>query len=638
MTDTATSPSPPQTLLHRPIVRALLIFVLAVIPFLPALHGQFTWDDDLLLTNSPQVRAWNGLHLIWNPFAQLVQYFPLTYTTFWLEHKLWGLDTTGYHLVNMLLQGGAAILLWLALKRLGMRTAWFAALLWAIHPVQVDSVAWISERKNTLSGLFYMLAAWAYLRFARIGDPPPETNTPELAGTPARLNWPFYALALVAFIAALLAKTLVCTFPAAMLIVLWWKRGRLPWRDAIAMIPFFFFGFALAAITAWEEHHDMIRGGSADLLFSPAQRAIIVGKNLWFYLRILACPYPIMEIYPRWNLDIANPLNYLAPIASLFLLVALFLGRRKIGLAPLAALLFFLVTISPLLGFLNFYTMHYSFVADHYQYLACLSVLVLAAEGAARLLHSRPQFRTTLAALVILLLMGASAFYSSLFQSNLKLWSWNVEKNPDAYTAQHNLGVAYLNIGNAAEGKRRILLALSQEPDDDNVQRSAGRVAINEGRLEDALQFFEKAIRLRPDYGRSYLMLGSTYERMGRREDALAAYRRAVELGPAEPGAFGALAALLKKQNQLAEAAKAYENDLYFDPGNMITPLQRYANLLLDMKRYNDAITQYQFILKYQSNNPAIWDNLAFAYHQLGQDDKAVAAKKRANELEHSAQ
>src|SRR5271170_2596011 len=394
MTDAAATPSLVAKSSHRTMPASVLLFILVVLPFLPALHGQFTWDDDLLLANSAQVRAWNGLHLIWNPFVQPIQYFPLTYTTFWLEHKIWGLNTTGYHLVNMLLQGGCAVMLWLALRRLGIRAAWFAALLWAIHPVQVDSVAWISERKNTLSGIFYMLAAWSYLRFERIGDPSPNHSTasPDAAdfigieaSAPYRRNWMFYGLAFAAFIAAMLSKTLVCTFPAGMLIVLWWKREKLSWRDVAPLIPLLVAALALAAITALQEHSNMTVGGSSNLVFSPLQRIIIAGKNIWFYLLTLIVPYPLMPIYPRWTYDSTYLLNYVPAAGTLLLLAVFFIARKKIGKWPLAGFLFFLVTLSPLLGFMNFFTMHYSFVADHYQYLATLGVLVPLAELLRRL-------------------------------------------------------------------------------------------------------------------------------------------------------------------------------------------------------------------------------------------------------------
>ena len=232
--------------------------------------------------------------------------------------------------------------------------------------------------------------------------------------------------------------------------------------------------------------------------------------------------------------------------------------------------------------------------------------------------------------------MAATAFYASLYQTSIRLWSWNLQHNPDAFTAHHNLGVELLNAGYRAEAIKEINIALQQAPDDDNIQRTVGKLALHNGNFDEALAHFNHAIQLRPNFGESYILRGDVYDRMGRLDEAIADYRKAIEVGLNDAGGYVSLAAALKKKGDFAESAKMYELALGLEPGNMIIRYN-YGNVLLDLHRYNDAIDTFQFLLKYQPDNPAFWDNLAFAYHQIGQDDNALAAKKRVYELEHPA-
>jgi tetratricopeptide (TPR) repeat protein len=611
----------------RVFLPILLLFVLTLVPYLPAIHGQFTWDDNQLLVDNPAIHAWNGLHLIWNPFLQPVQYFPLTYTTFWLEHKLWGLDPTGYHIVNVLLQSANAVILYYVLRRLGLRAAFFAALLWAIHPVNVESVAWIAERKNTLSTFFYFLSILEYLKFARI-SPSPEIATAS-AGTTKH-----YILSLFFFAAALFSKTLICTLPVAILILLWWKNSRITLRSLLPLLPFFALTGVFVLITTLQEHANVALGGdNSDLLFSPLQRLIISGKNVWFYVATLVFPYPLMAIYPRWTTAADNLVNYLPLLALLLLIGSLFAARRKIGNAPLAAFLYFVLTLLPLLGFINFFTMHYSFVGDHYQYPAAVSLVALAIES----LHRRLPRRVfkAIAITLAILFTAATAFYSSLYQTPFQMWSWNVAHNPNAYAAQHNLASEYAALGNLPLAEQHARKALELAPDDATIQTGMGRLLMLEGRYAEAVEHFQRAAQLRPALSDAYDFLGDAYMNLHRDADALDAYKQAADRAGINPRPYRAYAEALVRMHHNSEALAAFEKAIDLDPGNLITRYN-YANHLLDAGRFTDAIAQYQFILQYQPDNAAAWDNLAFAYHQLGQDDKAIAAKNRANQLDNA--
>ena len=307
--------------------------------------------------------------------------------------------------------------------------------------------------------------------------------------------------------------------------------------------------------------------------------------------------------------------------------------RRKIGKGPLVAALFFLVTLSPALGFINFFTMHYTFVADHYQYLACLGILIIPAEIAARSRH-----RATARVVAGVLIVGcitASMFYATLFRTRMALWKWNVDHNPSSFTAQHNLGVEYLGYGNQSEGVRHIMISLAQEPDDDNIHAPVARLDIADGKYDKALAHVLRATQLRPNYGLNYQMLGDIYQKLGRDREALDAYAKATSNYLVEPQNFISYAEALKRAKRLDEAAAAYRTAIILAPGNLITRYN-YANLLLDLNKPLDAIDQYQFVLKYQddAHNGPVYHNLAFAYSQVNQMPQALEAEKHATAID----
>ena len=350
-----------------PWVLVAALFALAVVPFLPAINGEYLWDDDSWLVTNAAVHACNGLGTIWDPRMQSLHFYPMTFTVLWAEHKLWGLNSIGYHSVNLFTHGMGAVLLYLCLKRLKLRGAWLGAALWAVHPVQAESVAWVSEIKNTLSGMFFFLAAWAYLRF-ELTDEQTQADRWNIS------RWGFYGIALGAFVLALLSKSVTVVLPAVLLIVLWGKRGKVSMRSVLSTLPMFAVGLAIASFTAHQERMVIQVGGAEDFRFSGLQRVIISGKDFWFYVRTLIFPYPLMALYPRWNYSAGDLLNYVPAAGCVGAGAAFFGMRKRMTRWPAAALAMFVVMALPALGFVNFFTMKYTFVADHYQYLVLCGV------------------------------------------------------------------------------------------------------------------------------------------------------------------------------------------------------------------------------------------------------------------------
>ena len=341
-----------------------------LIAYWPALAGGLLWDDQGHVTR-PELQSLAGLGRIWGEFGATQQYYPVLHSAFWIEHRLWGDTTLGYHVLNVLLHATAACQFLVLLRRLAVPGAALAAVLFALHPVCVESVAWISEQKNTLSLVFYLAAALVYLRFDT--DRRPRD----------------YLLAGGLFVLGLLTKTVTATLPAALLVVFWWRRGRLEWqRDVLPLLPWFALGAGSGLVTAYFERV-LIGAQGANFNLSLVQRGLLAGRVFWFYLGKLAWPAELIFIYPRWTVDATAPGQWLGLIAALGLLGGLaWWSRRSRG--PLAAAFLFAGALFPVLGFFNVYPFVFSYVADHFQYLASLPVFALIAAGIHAILPRMP--------------------------------------------------------------------------------------------------------------------------------------------------------------------------------------------------------------------------------------------------------
>ncbi len=422
----------------------LLLLTLAV--YYPLRWGVFLWDDAAWLTNNPLIHHWRGFEIFWLSTKAMgeVQYYPMTLSVLSIEYHLWGLQTLPYHLVNVLFQAANAVLLWLILRRLELSSAWLVAALFAIHPIQVETVGWVAEIKNLLSGFFYFLALLSFLKFIGVG---PKAAALSSSANTEKLyqNHQLYVISTILFLLGLLSKTAVCTLPVAILVILWWKDR---WRDkeiVLRLIPWFIIAFIIGMVTVHVEHTSVGTHG-ADWRFTIGQRIFIAGHAFWFYIIKLLWPHPLLMIYPRWHLG--NSVGYIWAIAAVALFAFLWSMRDRMGRGPMAAMLFYLITIGPVLGFITFYTQLYSFVADHYQYLACIGPMVLAGELIYWLADKAGQWKHAVAlaaATVLLVVLGWISFnQSKLYDLDYTLWHYVYEHNRNSFIVKGLYGATLL--------------------------------------------------------------------------------------------------------------------------------------------------------------------------------------------------
>ena len=587
-----------------------LIAAATLLVYLPTLSAGFIWDDDGHITRT-DLRSLAGLVRIWFEPGATQQYYPLLHSAFWLEHFLWGDAPLGYHLLNIFLHAANACLFATLLRRLAIPGAWLAALLFALHPVAVESVAWITEQKNTLSTLFYLGAALAYFRFA---------TTRRAAA---------YALATALFFAALLSKSVTATLPAALLVILWWQHGRLSLRrDVLPLLPWFALSATAALITAHFEH-TLIGARGADFTLTFAERFLIAGRAPWFYAAKLLWPLDLAFIYPRWSLDVASLAQWLFPAATLAVLAALaYLTRRT--RAPLAAALLFIGTLFPALGFINVYPFLFSYVADHFQYLACLAPITLAAAGLTVLLAHRPRWaRATAFGALFALLASLTWRQSALYENLFTLYEHTLATNPSSWLAHHNLACALVDAGRGDEAIPHFERALALRPDYPEAENNFGEALTRLGRPTEALNHLSRALRLRPDYAEAHNNLGAALMALGRTDEGRAAFTEAVRLNPTYAVAHNNLGLALASAGQPAAGLAHFQTAATLRPDYAPAHLN-WALALTALKRFPEAAPHFQRALALDPDSPATHHSYALALADAGQLEAAVAADEHA--------
>ncbi len=544
-------PTPPASVPRsvQTLVGPLLIVLATLATYLPVLGGAFIWDDDTFLYNNPLIHARDGLYRFWFT-TEAPDYFPLVSTTLWVEWRLWGMDARGYHVVNVLLHALGAMLLWRVLHHLAIPGAWLAALIFAIHPVNVESVAWITERKNTLPMVFYALTLLCYLRFER------------------GRRWRWYGLSLVAFLLALLSKTSVVMLPVVLLGCAWWQRGRVTRVDLLRSMPFFIAALVFGLVTMWFQHYRAI-SGEVIRTDGFAARLALAGGAGWFYLYKALLPIRLCFVYPWWKVDASSWPAFLPGLAWVATFAILVGYRRTWSRPVLMALGYFVVTLLPVLGFVDIYFMRYSWVTDHWQYTAIVGVIALVVGWGHRATRNwGPTPRGLTSALVAGALVVLSWQRAGCFANEQTLYRDTLAKNPDAWMARYNLALLLMKAKTPSEqdvqaATEHLQAVLEMNPRYSDAHVALGLIALRQGRSDDALAHFQSALSLDPSYPTARYNLARELQRRGDYPEAIAAYRACLEQHPSfAPQAWSALASALAEMGAYAEAAEAAQRGL----------------------------------------------------------------------------
>jgi protein O-mannosyl-transferase len=576
------------------LLAALLVAVL--LAYQPAWNGAFLWDDAAHLTR-PELQSWDGLRRIWFEPGATQQYYPLVHSAFWLQHWLWGKEPTGYHLVSLLLHFTAAALVGVTLRQLRIPGAYLAAAIFALHPVHVESVAWISELKNTLSAVLYLGAALAFLRFEEKREPRS------------------YLLALALFVLALSSKTVTATLPAALVLIHWWRQGRPSWKGTVLpLVPFFVLGAGAGLLTIWVERR-LVGAEGAAFERGLLERGLIAGRAVWFYASKLVWPAKLVFIYPRWQVSQGSFWQYLYPAAAVAALGGLWTQRKRWP-GPLAGALFFIGTLFPALGFFDVYPFLFSFVADHFQYLASLGLIALAAAGATALLHRWPIPRRRMGeavCLAALLLLAARTWKQShLYADRERLYRATIRGNPACWMAHNNLAGVLLARGAADEAIDSARTALRIRPDYPEAHNNLALALGSVGRADEAIAHYRKALELNPAYAEAHNNLGFALAGRGHLEEAIAEYRLALQSDPGQAGTHYNLAMALVGRGDAKSAIGHFRQAIALQP-DFIQAHNNLGILLARSGRLGEAVAEFEQALALEPDSAEIRRNLDLA-------------------------
>ncbi len=494
--------------------KLLILFSLTLFAYFPAFFAGFVWDDDILYIQNGILQTLDGLRNIWfHPtlVPNEAHYWPLVYSSFWLEFHLWGTTAMGYHATNIFLHIMNAILLWTILSHLKIPGAWWASLIFALHPVHVESVAWIIERKDVLSGMFYLLSFLFYLQFEN------------------QKKWRHYILSLLFFICAMLSKSIAISLPIAILLCLWWKGNQINRRALLLLFSFVEIAAIITAGDLWlARQHD-----PSVFHLSFLERCLIASRAIWFYVGKLLCPINLIAIYPRWDINVHSFWPYLFPCSLLVIIFILWIVKSKIGRGPIAAILFFIITLGPTLGFMDFSFMGHSFVADRFQYLASISLIALFSAGVSLssgwfISMLKPVIYTLIPVLLAIFTWYQAGTWHDLGTMFVRI----IEKNPNSFAAHSNYGVALAKRGLRNEAIYQFTEALRLKPNQADVRNNIGVILGQEGKWKEAAEYFYEATQLQPDFSEAYNNLGTCYMKEEKYKEAIKQYSKAVEINP----------------------------------------------------------------------------------------------------------
>jgi tetratricopeptide (TPR) repeat protein len=649
---TGTTAKPSRPGFSREWLWAALLFAAVVLAYSPVWWAGYVWDDDFMLTSNPRIIGPEGLAQIWTTTAADI--CPLTFTTFWLGHAIWGLDPLPYHLVNVALHGLSAIVLWRVLRKLRVPGAWLGAALWALHPVNVESVAWIAEMKNAQSGLFFLLSILFFLKSLRQGE-----------GT-TRITWTRNdAIFLICAALAMASKSSTVVLPVVLGLCAWWVEGRWIGSFLVKLALVFLLSVAAALLTLWTQQWTAV----ADLPYSRTwpERLITAADATWFYLGKLLWPHPLIPVYPLWKIDATQVISYLPLLAAIALAVVLWLKRTSWSRPFLFAFAFFGIALLPVVGLVTNSFARYSFVADHFQYLAAMGPLALAGAllvTATNRLFPGKQMLATLLATGLLFTVGTVTWCQAWnYETQEKMWTETLRYNPECWEALTNLGnslidrdkageaiplfqralavnphsaILYYNLGLAlsdqgqvAEAQTDYEHALKIYPDYAVAHNGLGCLLLDQGKLDEAAAHFQSAILGNPNFAAAHYNLGRVHAKRAEDDAAIAEFRQAVGIRPGYAAAQFALGQFLMKSGQVDEGVSHLQAAVASDPDD--DQIQCALGVALMRKgQLSDALPCFQHAHEINPRNEQADYNLGRILLQFGRVDEGIGYSREA--------
>ena len=586
------------------LLLALVIIVAGWLVFQPAMSGDWLWDDNLVETDNVALRTLPGLKIIWT----MQEDWPLSMSLLWTEWHVWGKNPAPFHICNLILHLACGLLVWRLLSRLGLRWAWLGGLLFVIHPLAVETAAWICETKNTLSLLFFLLSLDAWLDYGAAGG-----------------GWN-YARSVFFYLAAMLSKTSVIMLPAVLLLYAWWKRGRISRREMAEMIPYVLVAVAFGAITFYLQSHQTI-DADAELSGNLLVRIKNAVMAWFFYLGKFLLPVGLLPVYPQWRAD-HHLLEQLVLPAVALLLGGWWVWRRGWERHAVLGLGFFTLNLLPVLGLVWMKYLNVSPVADHFVYLPMIGLAGLAVAGLERIdaalkPDDRPWCVAAVAAIMLLLAFGSHS-QAKLFVNHQIMWAYTLERNPDAWPAINDQGNDLMEAGRVPEALEYYQRALKLYPENPDIITNVGSALARTGHLSEAMQKFQEALRLQSGQMRAHMNLGNVLLQTGRTADAIAEYQKALDLDPDNAPARYNLGNAFFQEGHFSEAANQYGMALAVRP-NDVTIWINMAAALQQMGLISEALGHYQKAVQLDPQSPEAHAGLGSVLEQLGRISEAMA-------------
>ena len=600
----------------------LALVALPLLAYAPALNGEFIWDDvDIYVVQNPLLRASDGLFRFWFT-TEARDYYPLAYSLYWIEWRLFGDSPAGYHVVNVLLHGFACVVLWRLLVRASIPAAWMAAAIFALHPVNVEAVAWIAQAKSILAGLFGFAAVYCHVRY----------------NESAQDRW-YWASALC-FGLSLSAKPTLIFLPLALAAFSWWKGDTLA-STVKHSAPYFVLCLLFGLVGVWFQEENIV-GQDVVRQQSLWDRAVTAGWAVWFYVYKAAAPFQLAFVYPRWEIDRASVLAY-APGAAVLLTVATAWAFRltRWGKPALAGIVLYLLTLAPALGIVDIYFWRYAFVGDHYHYQSLPILIVGVVYLATQLSEPYARWRRAeqvgyaLAAILLAALFALTLQQASIYRDPETVWSDTIAKNPRDFLGRNNLGLIEYQRGRIGKARALFAEAAVANPEFDEAHNNLGLCDHFERKYDEAEKHYRRALEISPHKTLIHQNLASVLRAQAKNLDARKHLQRAVEIDDTNAAAHNMLGEIWEEEGALVEAAKAYAAAAAADPRQFAARFN-LGRLLAAANRPRDALRYLGEAAALAPENPAAQHNLGVVHAMLGNWGQAERHMQAALRLDPS--